>query len=516
MFNERGGTMKKAIFAILVVAFVLGMASMAFAATPTVIGANGASAFSYKDLMDATAKYEGAYAAFNSSVVPTWYASTVATDVYVMGAPTATNGTPAGYGPHGGYDTASNKCKVCHAVHRAEGAYFLLRADSQDDACDYCHIGGSAHSSKVVYTDNPAGTATTNGHTIGGQNQPPDSTGLMWTVDVHMATVACDNTTTIEATVPVRAYDPVKPGMYRIEPYAHSFAGHPIESGVPTWAKVGPLALRCMNCHQVHNATAQIWRPQAYSAAYGTTETVGGVDVLKFGYQLLKRYPSGSANTTGLVGLTTAMLVKVPETTLNSVNSPVASAVAVNYSNTNSFQTTYYEVGVTSSQPVWVVNEFNNTAYEAVVNNLTLSIWCGDCHNLNIGSNTEIPVELGLRSHAERTHPVPFAHGGQCYSCHQAGQDGVSLVGTVASNVGTGCNRCHYPSSSYNTYKSGTDFPHSSGTDSIKLLGNYSWTQPIYNVSYAATLTVPVAGGITANNLDAVCLRCHPGIGVYH
>ena len=75
--------------------------------------------------------------------------------------------------PHGGYDTTTNKCKVCHAVHRAEGAYYLLRADSQDDACSYCHIGGSAHSSKVVYDLNPAGIYTTNGHTIGAPDSDP-------------------------------------------------------------------------------------------------------------------------------------------------------------------------------------------------------------------------------------------------------------------------------------------------------------------------------------------------------
>ncbi len=92
--------------------------------------------------------------------------------------PRRRHGGPAGINPHGGYDTTTNKCKVCHAVHRAEGAYYLLRADSQDDACSYCHIGGSAHSTKVVYDLNPAGIDTTNGHTIGARAQcrtPPSA-----------------------------------------------------------------------------------------------------------------------------------------------------------------------------------------------------------------------------------------------------------------------------------------------------------------------------------------------------
>jgi hypothetical protein len=316
--------------------------------------------------------------------------------------------------------------------------------------------------------------------------------------------------TAITATVNVRTYDGTKNAMYRVEPWGHSFAGHPIESGfITSWAKVGPLALRCMNCHQVHNATAQIWRPQAYNAAQGATETVSGTTVLKYGYNLLKRYPSGSANTNGMTGLTTDMLVKVPETTLSSVNTPVSSAIAQNYSNTGSAAGQYYEVGVTSAQPLWVMNELADTGYTSVVNNLTLSVWCGDCHNLNVGSSTGVVAELGARSHAERTHPVPFAHGGQCYSCHRADL-GIPAGGVPATS---GCSRCHYPSSSYVTDKPTSDFPHAGGADSIKLLGAYSITPP--NVTQSFTYT-PVATNITANNLDAVCIRCHTSTGVHN
>ncbi|HSK47509.1 MAG TPA: hypothetical protein VLA05_05825, partial [Coriobacteriia bacterium] len=132
------------IFMVLAMVLTMAFAASAFGATPSVIEANGESAWSYKDLADTAEKYEGGYAAFDDTEFAGDYDS-----------------------PHGGYDTATNKCKVCHAVHRAEGAYYLLRADSQDDACDYCPIGGSAHSYKVVYDLNSAGKATTNGHTIG-------------------------------------------------------------------------------------------------------------------------------------------------------------------------------------------------------------------------------------------------------------------------------------------------------------------------------------------------------------
>lgn len=506
--------MKKALFVVLVACFVLALAGTAFAATPTNIAANGGAVFSYKDLQDATAKYEGGYATFNGAI-STNYASNGASYSVNPAADTM-----AGFGPHGGYDTASNKCKVCHAVHRAEGAYFLLRADSQDDACDYCHVGGSAHSTKVVYTANPAGTSTTNGHTMGASSAIPDSTDKMTTTNVTLNTIAPDGVTPITAVVPVRSYDSTKNAMFRLEPFAHGFAGHPLESGTVQWAKVGPLALRCMNCHQVHDAVAQVWRPQAFNASQGTTTTVSGTVVLKYGWNLLKRYPSASANTSGLTGIATSLLVKVPETTLNSVNSSGLNPASVgnNFSNTGSMAGTYYEVGTTSTQPVWAVNQFGDTANEATVNNLTLSIWCADCHNLNIGGVTAVPVELGLRSHAERTHPAPYAHGGQCYSCHQSdiptAHDGLNSNG--GPNLTTSCDRCHYSSSTFANDAPLSDFPHSGTADNIKLLGNYSWNTPPTDGSSYVPTTSAVAGGISESNLDAVCLRCHPSTGVHN
>ncbi len=228
--------MKKGLFVLLIAVFVLGFASVAYAATPTVIAPDGASAFSYQDLSDVSAKREGGYAAFDNTEFAGDYDD-----------------------PHGGYDTSTNKCKVCHAVHRAEGAYYLLRADSQDDACDYCHIGGSAHSSKVVY-DN--GKYTMNGHTIGASTAIPDSTINQWTETVTLASVdAAMNP--ISEDIEVRAYDATKASMYRFSRHhGHGAVG----SGRSGYVKVGPLALRCMNCHQVHNATSQVWRPSEVSS----------------------------------------------------------------------------------------------------------------------------------------------------------------------------------------------------------------------------------------------------------
>lgn len=46
------------------------------------------------------------------------------------------------YGPHGGYATATNKCRVCHSVHNAPaGGILLLAAATVTDTCFTCHDG---------------------------------------------------------------------------------------------------------------------------------------------------------------------------------------------------------------------------------------------------------------------------------------------------------------------------------------------------------------------------------------
>jgi hypothetical protein len=55
--------------------------------------------------------------------------------------------------PHGGYTTTTNKCAVCHSTHYAEGSFMLLRANSREAACDYCH-GSGGGSSLIIQMDN--------------------------------------------------------------------------------------------------------------------------------------------------------------------------------------------------------------------------------------------------------------------------------------------------------------------------------------------------------------------------
>jgi hypothetical protein len=555
-----GKAHKLALFGLLVLVLSL-VASVALAASPdaattatTVIDpTTGVSRWTYKDAADNAAKTEGGYAAF-------------------------TTGTIYTINPHGGYDSTTNKCKVCHAVHRAEGAYFLLRADTQDDACSYCHIGGSAHSRKIVY--DLAGTIyTPNGHTIGASSIIPDSSVYQWLEELELKTVD-ENGDEVTATVEVRRYYERRNKMFR-------FARHHGQSATADaatrggYGRIGPLALRCMNCHQPHNAVDMIWMPQQGFplGTYGTSFVVYQRLFANTGYKLLRSSPSGSVQPRpdktldldgapgneanlfrvqvdrlavwpldGDTGIARSWIIRVPEDPTIGPN------------NTGKVGTDYKTIW--TRWPETADHEFHGAEYRdpSNVNAMTLSVWCADCHNLNIGYWSEPegaadPMLFGFKSHSERTHPAPYtgAYNGpaQCYSCHRNDRPAASgyrdYYGTTytasayTANAGDGlprgiyrtasasCEQCHFGTASYyDTMRAREvagqfayyDFPHSGGSDYIKLLGN--WT---VNVSYTTTGSPHYVNSITnsigtvtitSSNLDAVCKRCHPGIGISH
>ena len=514
--------MKKALFLALVAVFVFAFAASALAATPTVIAADGGSAWSYEDNHDGgVAKREGGYLPFNFGSL---YSSAGAD--YATGDPGWYDQADfLGKGPHGGYDTTTNKCKACHAVHRAEGTYYLLRANSIDDACNYCHIDGPAYSSTLVYTENAAGIYTPNGHTMGAPAGIPDSSIRMESVTVELL----DGETS--TSVKVRTYDETKKQLYRVQFYGRSPGGHPaIGSGELTYSKIGPTPLSCSSCHQVHNAVTQIWQPAGFVSARNNSDWALRVTE---GYKLLRRFPGATSGTsTGEIGpgaiIGASVLAKVPESTIIAdYNYSTTVSRETGYTDADAGLTGYADENVQWRQPDWVIGTNlrgveatagGNTAYEAAgVNQYALSVWCADCHNLNIGTNiTTGDSELGFfKAHAERTHPVPASRSLQCYGCHRNDIGGGSdaSVGSDAGLDDIGCDRCHYNPGRYALQRAGADFPHSGGDDSIKLLGAFSLAsapQPdgTFDFDY-------VQVDITADNLDAVCLRCHTDQGVH-
>jgi len=550
-----GFARKIAIIAVL--AFVLSCtASLAYAASPdglttvspaftrTYDPTTGASAWTYKDHYDTTAKYEGSYAPFDSGTLYT-------------------------NNPHGGYDSTTNKCKVCHAVHRADGAYFLLRADTQDDACSYCHIGGSAHSRLIVY--DLAGTIyAPNGHTIGASSIIPDSSVFQWLEEVELKTVDEDGNE-VTATVEVRRYFERRNKMFRFARH-HGQSAPADTNNRSGYGRIGPLALRCMNCHQPHNAVDMIWMPK--EGLYIPTSPEPTTVYANTGYKLLRSSPSGSVQprtdlgnpkpgttfyqlqvdrmyvwpTDGSNGIRRTALIRVPED------------ATIGPHNTGKVGTEYKTIW--TRWPATADHEFGGAVYRdpSVVNAMALSVWCADCHNLNIGYWSEPegadPMLFGFKSHAERTHPAPYAGAyngpAQCYSCHKNDRPvasgyrdyyGTTYTAVAATIAADGkprgvynetsmflpCEQCHFGTYSYFDtmrareaagYYAYYDFPHSGSGDNIKLLGNwivettYTTTgSPHYVNSMTNTITT---GTIGSSNLDAVCRRCHPGIGITH
>jgi hypothetical protein len=483
-----GDKMKKAVLLFAMTMFIaLLMSGAAYAGVPTVIGVDGSSLWTYQDGHDAAAKPEGGYAPFDDP----------AESQYAVN-------------PHGGYDDGTNKCKICHAVHRAEGAYYLLRSDTQDDACNYCHIGGGAHSELIVY-DN-GGISTSNGHTIGSSAIIPDSSVKQWTQTVTLSTVDANGAPLTE-DVQVRAYDQKRNEMFR-------FAKHHGQSAVSTgrngYMRIGPFALRCMSCHQQHNATNMVWKPTnmmtgtPLTAGYkllrlspsasiqGTaTETVGGVS-----YPV--NYDNGMENYTsydeydpanGKFFVNAANVVKVPETTMTASNTGPGHTI---YTTFTGSEASHGEIRDPQT-----------------MNQYAISAWCADCHNLDIGYWKGLTnEELGFRSHADRTHPAPYTGAyngpGQCYSCHRNDlPNAPTTSGYDATRAA--CEECHFGTGSYRVNKAGSDFPHSGDSNSIKLLGRTT-----AHMDASGARVVNTSGTVTENNIDGVCLRCHTGIGTNH
>lgn len=103
--------------------------------------------------------------------------ATASADSYLRWSDVATMpGNAGSTSPHGGYQTGSVKCAVCHAAHFASANGELLLQDSVANACNYCHVGGAGGYLQVYGgdPDNYSGTNWDNAHnsfTVNGVEQ---------------------------------------------------------------------------------------------------------------------------------------------------------------------------------------------------------------------------------------------------------------------------------------------------------------------------------------------------------
>lgn len=576
--------MKKSFILLLAVAFVLSMAAVAQATDPTndtpfTFGENpantpaeqnsneynesiptgfvepgpwenmpylsGASIWAYRDDADSGTKYEGSYNAFGA---PTGVQGPGASDnLYDYDA------SGRDKGPHGSYGTTTNKCKTCHAVHRANGAFALLRVDSADDACSYCHVGAHRHS--VVSSYWQAGSSEihpANGHTIGAGKKIPDSSVWQYEENVTLESMAQGEDSS-SVTFSVRRYSPTRNKLMRW--IAHG--GRMI--------RVGPTYLRCSSCHQVHNATRQIWRPFKFKTDQRWA----------YGYKLLRNSPSGGIKvetgdvngTMGLAPLKTSGLSSkaVSRTTfsyyegtgtnddqrllvageMNSVDPatetdtpPVWTPEGVGGVNTTGYTPwVYHADGLTAAELAAGLSTDDKRIYET-----NMAFWCADCHNLNIAGKDKVATNWGtgrrgLTMLGDRSHAVPMniragkptSTGSQCYSCHNndmpfvgaSGTGGASATWIVPANYGQNnlggvtitmtstqdeCGSCHITPAMYVLYKetyrtfngvaggnSVSDWPHAGPSSGYKLLNSIT---PLYKDN-------PDTNMVSASNFDA-------------
>ncbi len=428
---------------VLTALFALATAGAAFAGSEITYDATGASKWTYQDAYDLAPKTEGSYRSFEASA--TW---DPAVGVYT------TN-------PHGGYATTSNNCQVCHAVHRATGSFALLRVDNPDNACDFCHIGAGRHSELEAYFNGTGGIYSTNGHTIGSGPDIPDSSVWQW---VETQEVFNQDGGSIE--ISVRRYLEDRNQLMRYVVHG----GRTI--------RVGPQSLRCMSCHQVHNAQRQIWQP----ASSGLAGLPAEGTKLTQGYKLLRNAPSGGiqveAGAIGSDGKLVSDLSGFPRAQSRVNPGYYDPADDPNTGNTLDIRLKAIEDTVLSVETVgagspnttgyttWKYFETSNTEAQRVVDmpvyETSLSFWCADCHNLNIAGKQNVGSEWGSGRTGEnmlgdRSHAVPSMlrvgtvaeAGSQCYMCHNNDMplDGTNLF------TGADCGSCHVTPQMYHYYK---------------------------------------------------------------
>ncbi len=496
--------MKKALVVLMALAFVLAISTVAFAqvtynpdGTHT-YSPNGDSAWQYKDLKDSGFKPEGSYRAYDSTGTLTGINDTV--KVYEMTDIAGTHSNEAERGPHGDYITTSNKCKTCHAVHRADGVFYLLRADNPDSACDFCHVGANIHSNRAAYYRSTEGKYTSNGHTIGSGPEIPDSS--VWQTNGTRTITSADGLQTLTVQN-VREYDPNENKIFKI-------GGHGGR------VRTGPYLLQCQTCHSVHNADKLIWKPG---------QGDGGADAAYtslVGYMLLRNAPSGSVDSE------TAMKTYKSGLKIDAIHGagPDVGLITAPESTITASNTGIQPDG--SHKTIWTTWTGPDTG---VNDGYRLAVWCADCHNLNIGyPNKSVGTTFGDRSHVARTHPVPYMqaglggnNGAGCESCH---------VTDMQPNAGNCGARCHIAPSGYKVERGLSDYPHSGNEGSTKLLGDTmldpggapspSFMGGRYVAASGTATDTPWDYGMdeygnhytteydkSVEHIDAVCQRCH-------
>ena len=381
----------------------------------------GASYWSYSDAYDGLRKTEGSYRGYDAQGTQQYTATST-------------------HQNDGLYDPTGNDCKTCRAVHRATGTFYLMRVDSPNEACSYCHVGDHRHADIQAYSNGDGTIYPRNGHTIGAGKLIPDSSTWQYSETETLTATGDDlsNDGRIDQAISARRYETTKNKIFK---WSVDYDGN--------YVRTGPTYLTCMSCHQPHNAQNLVWKPNS-------TYTDG--------FMLLRADPSGSIRDAG--------------TTTSNPGHSAMSAWTGGYTGTEDLALKAAEGTLSAANTGWGLTgytQWKGTGANASISidEETLSVWCANCHNLELGAATAVAPNWRSVQHSDRTHPVPMVDPDtiDCASCHLSYDDG--------------------------------DFPHSGDAGSTKLLG------VDYNVVESGVWD-PVAN----EHLNQVCLECHDQVGL--
>ena len=359
-----------------------------------------------------------------------------------------------GRGPHGGYDTTTYKCGVCHAAHgagsNAAAAGSLNDLDSQSSllragttGCEYCHVGSTGlFSSDQVYTNaaepgNVADLGANNsGHPITGQS----------------------------VTVPA--------------------------------SKDKVMTLECTSCHSIHGVLSN-WMPTDFY----TDGSRSATDTATYGYKLLLSNPGGDPADAA------------PNKAATAVTDPGADPAAVNqfsfsawcascHNNTTSVQAMTTAATVVSQDTTFTASTTSGSTHT------TSEIANGSSGSIK-GPHDSTMTGTGMGALQCYT-----CHRGGGLSAEVPAPDAQTAAELTALGytppTNATCSLCHYGTADFATDPANlngtSDWPHSSAGD-VDLLGG--WTVNFADLSTPAAQAV--TGGVTkANAQETVCGRCHP------
>jgi hypothetical protein len=386
---------------------------------------------------------------------------------------TPANASQIGRGPHGGYDTTTSKCGVCHAAHTAQtttdGAgnsidRHLTRTGSS--GCEYCHLDGSVLGAGST-TGSKAGNAPVYSNRDYSLDDPDSSTLNAGAGGGHAITGT-------QVNIPASS-DPANPGQ-------------PLKA-----------TLSCASCHVVHGAVAGAWLPTDFwgsDGQYGNGETTD-----KYGYKLLRANPAGVGD---------AAATKGP----NDATNPVTDPRAVNQYTLSVWCVTCHNKASSTQDTTVTVQYFTQSG--------------NDVHD----ATQRLSVDETVTGAHDSTMNGVYSGPTQCYSCHRGNLSASPESQGLAADVNLDasvrqklidlgylpgandaerddnriCSRCHYGTADYvldRILNTASDWPHSTDAGT-NMLGNFAYE------SATTTATVQaVPTGDVAQPRKYVCQRCH-------